>query len=393
MARPRKGELQPRLAEYRHRAGLTQEQVAEHLDIKPEMVRRHERGINMPVGPTRKKYCRLYGATEEDLGFRTALPNAVEVKPRVAKQSTPAEFADSDYLEKVHGHIREIIDLDNRFGGVDLVKLSTRFFAKLDDQLGKGAYDPKLESDLQSAAGELAEVAGWLAYDAEEHQLARRMNQESLFYTRLSGDKETELLTLQNSSMHAAAQGRPQEALNLACSVLQGNYRLSARLRGLFLTRKARAMAQRGDEKALEVFPEIYSLYLDGVRDGDPAWAWWVDERELLWHEAMAQRDLGLPFAVEQFERSAAAVPSDEKRSQFVHGSHLLQAHVDNRSWNAAEEVLARLIPLSKDVASTRAVVLLRDVLSKLDAQRPLVSSGLLGRAAQLDNTLSDLAV
>jgi hypothetical protein len=219
------------------------------------------------------------------------------------------------------------------------------------------------------------------------------MNQESLFYTRLSGDKVTELLTIQNSSMHAASQGRPQEALNLARSVLEGDYQLSPRLRGLFLTRKARAMAQCGDEKSLDLFPEIYSLYQDGVRGNDPAWAWWVDERELLWHEAMAQRDLGLPLAVAQFERSAAAVPSDETRSQYVHGSYLLQSHVENRSWEAAEGTLADLIPLSRDVASTRAVVLLRDVLSRLDAQRPLLPSGLVERASQLDTTLSDLAV
>ena len=84
----------------------------------------------------------------------------------------------------------------------------------LRDQLGTGSYDPRLERDLHSAAGELAEVVGWLAYDAEAHDLCRRMNQESLYFTRLAGDKTVELLTLQNSSMHAAAEGRPREALH-----------------------------------------------------------------------------------------------------------------------------------------------------------------------------------
>jgi hypothetical protein len=203
------------------------------------------------------------------------------------------EFGDSDYLQSVRGHIREIVALDNRFGGADLVRLSARFFRALHDQLGAGTYDPGLERDLQSAAGELAEVVGWLAYDAEAHDLARRMNQESLYFTRLAGDRAIELLTLQNSSMHAAAQGRPREALQIARSVLEGDYQLSSRLRALFLTRKARALAQGGDEGALRLLPEIRSLYLDGVSDTDPAWAWWIDERELAWHEAMVQRDLG----------------------------------------------------------------------------------------------------
>jgi hypothetical protein len=113
------------------------------------------------------------------------------------------------------------------------------------------------------------------------------MNQESLYFSRLAGDKTIELLTLQNASMHAASQGRPREALQIARSVLEGGYRLSPRVRALFLTRKARALAQGGDEGALRLIPEIRSLFLEGVGDRDPAWAWWIDERELAWHEAM----------------------------------------------------------------------------------------------------------
>jgi hypothetical protein len=68
--------------------------------------------------------------------------------------------------------------------GADLVRMSSRFFRTIHDQLGTGRYAPGLERDLQSAAGELAEVVGWLAYDAEGHDLARRMNQESLYCGR-----------------------------------------------------------------------------------------------------------------------------------------------------------------------------------------------------------------
>ena len=236
----------------------------------------------------------------------------------------------------------------------------------------------------------LAEVVGWLAYDAEEHDLARRMNQESLYFTRLCGDKTTELLTLQNSSMHAASQGRPREALQIARSVLEGDYRLSPRLQGLFLTRKARALAQCGDKDALRLFPQIRSLFLDGVNDADPSWAWWLDERELLWHEAMAQRDLGLAGqAVTQFEQSVLAVPSNETRSQYVHRSHLLQAQVENHSWDAAEETIGQLIPLSAQVASTRAVVLLRTILLRVAATDGKIPSGLHEQAAKLSAALA----
>jgi hypothetical protein len=243
---------------------------------------------------------------------------------------------------------------------------------------------------LHSAAGELAEVVGWLAYDAEAHDLCRRMNQESLYFTHLAGDKTVELLTLQNSSMHAAAEGRPREALHIARSVLEGDYRLSPRVKALFLARKARALAQSGDESALALLPEIRDLYLHGVSDTDPAWAWWIDDRELAWHEAMVERDLGLNGkAIDDFERSVVATPADEIRSQYLHRAYLLQSQVDNNTWDAAERTTWELIPLAREVASTRTAVLLRSISSQL-AMNSRVPSGFREQFSALRRTLDE---
>jgi hypothetical protein len=286
------------------------------------------------------------------------------------------EIEGSELLESINSHIHEIVALDNRFGGADLLKLSTRFFRNLRDQLGAGSFDPRLERDLHSAAGELAEVVGWLAYDAEAHDLCRRMNQESLYFTRLAGDKTVELLTLQNSSMHAAAEGRPREALRIARSVLEGDYKLSPRIKALFITRKARALAQSGDESALGLLPEVRDLYLNGVSDTDPAWAWWIDDRELAWHEAMVRRDLGLSGeAIDHFERSVMATPADEIRSQYLHRAYLLQSQVDNSTWEAAAQTVRQLIPLSRDVASTRTAVILRSMPAQMAKHENVPSS------------------
>lgn len=312
---------------------------------------------------------------------------------RASSDTPAAEFGDSDYLQSIRSHIHEIVALDNRFGGADLVRLSARFFRALHDQLGAGTYEPGLEADLHSAAAELAEVVGWLAYDAEAHDLVRRMNQESLYFARLAGDRAIELLTLQNSSMHAAAQGRPREALHIARSVLEGDYLLSPRLKALFLTRKARALAQSGDASAFHLIPQIRDLFLDGGSDADPAWAWWIDERELAWHEAMIQRDLGLAGkAIAQFERSVAATPVTELRSQYLHRAYLLQAQVDNATWSSAEQTIEQLLPLSKEVASTRTVVLLRNVLGQL-ATQDKVPSSLQEQSAMLTTALDEAPV
>lgn len=132
---------------------------------------------------------------------------------------------------------------------------------------------------------------------------------------------------------------------------------------------------------------------MEGVSDGDPAWAWWIDERELAWHEAMTQRDLGQASrSITHFEQSVIATPATEIRSQYLHRSYLLQSQVDNSTWNAAEQTIQQLLPLAAEVASTRTVVLLRRILLQL-ATRDKVPVTVQERAAMLNAALDEAPV
>jgi transcriptional regulator with XRE-family HTH domain len=294
---------------------------------------------------------------------------AVSTTPPLSLPVTP--YADTAYLEAVQQHIWYIVGLDNRFGGSDLARLAVRFFRSVHQQLGTGAYEPAIERDLQATAGELAEVAGWLLYDADRQDDVRRMNQEALYFSRLAGDRRMELLTLQNASMHAGHLGRPREALHLARSVLESPDRLSPRVRTLFLVRKARALAQGGDEHALTLFNQARSHYEDGVREDDPKWAWWVDERELAWHEGMALVDLGRPGeAVEKFEQSVWAKAAQKMRGRYLHLGYLLGAQVKVGAWSGADRTMRQIATMVSDVSSTRTVVLLTAILPELQHER-----------------------
>jgi transcriptional regulator with XRE-family HTH domain len=278
-----------------------------------------------------------------------------------------SSYADTAYLEAVQQHIWHIVELDNRFGGGDLARLAVRFFRSLHQQLGTGAYEPAIERDLQATVGELAEIAGWLLYDADRQDDVRRMNQEALYFSRLAGDRSMELLTLQNASMHAGHLGRPREALHLARSVLESGDRLSPRVKTLFLVRKARALAQGGDEQALRLFDQARSHYEDGTRDSDPKWAWWIGERELAWHEGMALADLGRPReAVGKFEQSVWVMASRQMRGRYLHLGYLLSAQVKVGAWSDAETTMRQIASMVSDVSSARTVVLLSEILSEL---------------------------
>jgi transcriptional regulator with XRE-family HTH domain len=177
---------------------MTNESFAEHLGVaartvaywrknpeiipKPAIQETLDAALERAADRARAQFATLIGHAEH--ASRSDHMEPFELPGGALLGASPGanpEFGDSEYLQSIRRHIREIVALDNRFGGADLVRLSTRFFRTLHDQLGTGTYDPNLERELQSAAAELAEVVGWLAYDAEAHDLVRRMNQESLY--------------------------------------------------------------------------------------------------------------------------------------------------------------------------------------------------------------------
>src|SRR5512142_735582 len=96
MGRPPRAAFRPRLADYRRRMGLTQADVADEVSrlaaahegrtaaINANTVARHERGVTWPVEVYRRLYCRLYGATEEQLGLVLGSANAGRIDGRGA---------------------------------------------------------------------------------------------------------------------------------------------------------------------------------------------------------------------------------------------------------------------------------------------------------------------
>jgi transcriptional regulator with XRE-family HTH domain len=405
MARPKRPPFTPRLQEHRRRLGLTQEQVAEQIGITAEMVRRHERAISLPSAIYQRRYTELYGRSAVELGLRptpeaTLLQSSNEERAvaRSTLTAAPATLSlpltprlGNEDLANIHGYMKNLVALDNRFGGTEIAGLAGRFFKSLHHQIGTGSYEPSIKKDLIATTGELAEITGWLAYDADDHALVRRMNQESLYFTRLAGDTQVELLTLQNASMHAGFLDRPREALDLADSVLEGSYSLTPRLRALFLVRKARALAQGGDVSALRFMQEAQSLHADGLSSSDPAWAWWIDERELQWHEAMCRQNLGDEHgALTHFELSVEATSANETRKQYLHRAYLLQAQTKAHSWSSADRTMQELFPLTREVESNRIKRLIVTALRELDIYDGAMPGGVRENATQLHRLLND---
>ncbi|MFC7613758.1 hypothetical protein ACFQV2_09415 [Actinokineospora soli] len=227
--------------------------------------------------------------------------------------------------------IRDLVALDALVGGARTA----------DRALAAFRAAPRTDRDAVAAAGELGEVTGWLLFDAARHTEARWVNRASLRLSGAAGDRAIALLTAQNTALHEAYLGRPLTALRIARRVLAG--RLSPRLSALFRLREARALALAGDSAAVRRFARVRALHSDGARDSDPAWAWWVDEPELAWHEALVRGHCGdWSAAVDGFHGALELVPETQVRRRYLFLASLAAAQVEagarrdaGRPWTA----------------------------------------------------------
>ena len=266
--------------------GLTQESLAELLRVERSTVARWEQGTATPRPWYRRRLADALEVTPDELTqlLDPAGDGVVEVidlstgRPD-ADGSAPA---DADDIESIRANARRLVELDTRYGGDDLVRLAMRAAKAADAQLAAGCRARTMASDLQAAMGELAQVAAWIAYNANQQQLSRRLTNKALLHSRLAGDRRMELFELAQLAMQSIHLERPGEALRIADEVID-NARTGPRVGAVFHVRRARALAQLGDRGgALDQHDRAAAVLRAGdASSHDPDWTWWVDDAEL----------------------------------------------------------------------------------------------------------------
>lgn len=264
--------------------------------------------------------------------------------------------ANADYLHDLWQATGQIVTMDTRYGGDDLVAIATRMFRSAHSVLASGAYLPEVERDLQATVGAAGEVAAWIAYDADQQPQSRLLCHEAMLASRMAGDRGMEVFELTHLAMQSVHLHRSAEALRVADDLLDGPA-LAGRVAAVALLRRGRALAQLGDRpRALAAIGKAGSLIADGPGGRDPEWTWWLDEAEFTWHRGMANAELGdWGAAVGLFHGSSAGRdPAGRARSRYNDAAHLLNALVHVRAWAEAEPVARELIGLAAEVGSAR---------------------------------------
>jgi hypothetical protein len=194
---------------------------------------------------------------------------------------------------------------DQQSGGAGLVSFAARHLEQAKERLLTGAFDDRSGCAFTQATGELAVLTGWLAYDADQQELARRCyadamalgaeadNPELIAHTCLYAANQSIALVRSGDggSLHRALQ-----LIDRARDLMRG--RPPGRIHALIAVREAQARGLLGDREAFDraiatAWRELeYAVEYEPL-ESVPQWLRFVTHSEVADHEARGYSDVG----------------------------------------------------------------------------------------------------
>ncbi|OPF83466.1 hypothetical protein VT50_0204350 [Streptomyces antioxidans] len=293
---------------------------------------------------------------------------------RHAGAARPGVLTDVDGdLARMRAAVAPLLEHDNRFGGTAVAPAAVRLWRAGQRTLDRDGVPERGRAGYLSAVAELAEIAGWLLFDAGRRDAARTAFLESRQLARQAGDRPMEWFALDMLAMQDVDESRPDGALRIADELLT-RPGIPPRVALIARVRRGRALARRGERRrALDELARARGALEDSVSPRDPAWAWWVNDGEITGHEGEALLSLGdVTGAIPKLRRARELASGDVPGGRFplYYGVALLSAYASAHAWRECEATLLSIGPQLETVTSERARRRLRATLRDI-SRRP----------------------
>jgi transcriptional regulator with XRE-family HTH domain len=263
----------------------------------------------------------------------------------------------ADLLGRVEQRVEYLRRLDDFLGGGDSYALVRRELDVTARLLGGAAYSEQLGRRLLRTVGELSQVAGWIAVDADQHAAAVRHYATGIRAAHAAGDAPLAANLVSLLSYLYANHGNPFEAALLAHTAASGAERSApATVRALLAERVAWAHARAGELRQSERALGQVDRAFDARRpEDDPGWVYWLDADEV---DVMAGRcytELGQPRRAGPLLRRVLA-RYDERRAREValYVSWLAQGHIQAGELDEAARQASRALLAAASVNTAR---------------------------------------
>lgn len=382
------------LARLRRDAGKSQRQLAETLcrisgtaSVTRHEISRWERGervpdvwlpalataLGVPLDTLERAAAHARG---EDIGTELRspaealayfLPDSVDLGPlassagRRVGATTAAALAD-----RAHG----LRLADDVIAGGDLLAPALRELDGAVRLYRETTHSEETGRSLLSSIGEIAQITGWIASDAGEHDQAARAYRLGVSAAREAGDFALVGNLAGSLAYQLSNTDHEDDGVSLARAALdEAGPDAPAKARALYLDRVAWAHAKTGDaQPAMRALAEAHEAMAGEDSQESPEWAYWVSPEELDVMDARVYTELRKPLrAVPLLQEVLSRYDSTHTRELALYLSWLAVALVDANEPEEAAGTARRMLDLSADFASDRTAQRNRVVLTKLE--------------------------
>lgn len=324
-----------------------------------------------------------------------ALDVSVEVlgvphKPVEPTLPTLADFLPAeDVLEPLSGRTGrrigkgEVVDLQQRvhslrladdvLAGGDLIRPALRDLRRAVKVYRENTYTNEVGRQLLIQIGELAQIAGWIASDAGQHEEAERIYRLGIGAARQAEDRTLAGNLAGSLAYQMSNTGREDEGMTLAQAAFRdAGPDAPPKARALYLDRVAWAHTKAGGvangRAAMRALGEAgEALNADGDSTDSPAYLYWVDAGELKVMEARVYTELHRPLrAVPLLRDVLSDYDATHTREMALYLSWLAVALADANEPEEAASVAERVISLASDTPSERVAARVGVIFSSL---------------------------
>ncbi|MBV9011044.1 MAG: helix-turn-helix transcriptional regulator [Pseudonocardiales bacterium] len=209
---------------------------------------------------------------------------------------------DPVHVRYLRSSVEKLWAKDGIVGGGTLVRDGLYLYHRARRMLDEADYSEATGQQLMSVVGELAVCVGWLAYDADQQNVARELYSEARLLADQSGDHGLAIHALEKMSLQSTylahkkgLPGRAREAARLSARATElARHDPSPQLHALLASREALAHAAAGDSQGFMVaitraWREVDREFTDDA----PVWVRFMDSWEITALEGRGRSYLG----------------------------------------------------------------------------------------------------